>query len=138
MMLPENNGITDEIWTGVKIGMLSHYKPIHELLSLILKDQKTAFEKQFTGMSSVEFSYDDYEKTRAALIETLNSRLTENDKKFILSFEQGNPEWDLLPIPNLIDLPAIKWKLLNIEKFKKDSPKKHRDMLEELTQTLIQ
>lgn len=137
-LLFENEGLTDEIWNGLKIGMLSHYKPIHELLSPILKDQKSAFEKQFTGMTSVEFSYDDYEKTRATLIETIQNRLTENDKKFLLSFEQGDPEWNLLPFPILIDLPAIKWKLLNINKFKKDKPNRYLDMLEKLNQILNQ
>lgn len=123
-LLFENEGLTDEIWSGVKIGMLSHYKPIHELLSPILKDQKSAFKKQFTGMTSVEFSYDDYEKTREALIETLQNRLTENDKQFLLSFEQGEPAWDLFPFPNLIELPAIKWKLFNISKFKYNKPER--------------
>lgn len=132
----ENEGITDDIWNGVKIGMLSHYKPIHELLSPILKDQKSAFEKQFSGMSSIEFSYDDYEKTRATLIETLQNRLTENDRRFLFSFEQGDPEWNLLPFPILIDLPTIKWKLLNINKYKKEKPNRQHDMLEKLNQIL--
>lgn len=35
-LLLENEGLTDEIWDGVKIGMISHYKPLNELLSPIL------------------------------------------------------------------------------------------------------
>ena len=56
-LLLENEGLTDEIWDGVKIGMISHYKPINELLSPILKDQKSVFDNQFAGMTSVEFTY---------------------------------------------------------------------------------
>lgn len=135
-LLLENEGLTDEIWDGVKIGMISHYKPINELLSPILKDQKSAFDNQFAGMTSVEFSYDDYEKNRATLIDTIQQRLTDDEKKFLLSFEMGEPDWKLFPHPVLKDLPAIKWKLLNIQKLKKDNPKKHELMITDLMVTL--
>lgn len=135
-LLLENEGLTDEIWDGVKIGMISHYKPINELLSPILKDQKSAFDNQFAGMTSVEFTYDDYEKTRAALIDTIQQRLTDDEKKFLLSFELGEPDWKLFPHPVLKDLPAIKWKLLKIQKLKKDNPKKHERMMDDLKRNL--
>lgn len=135
-LLLENEGITDEIWDGIKIGLISHYKPINELLSPVLKDQKSAFDNQFAGMTADDFSYDDYQETRNTLIETLKGRLTENDKKFLLSFEQGEPQWDLFPHPILKDLPAIKWKLLNIQKLKKSNPKKHEALVNNLKKTL--
>lgn len=135
-LMLENEGFTDDIWQGFKIGMISHYKPINELLLPILKDQKSAFDNQFAGMTSVKFSYEDYEKTRATLIETIQERLTDDDRKFLLSFEMGEPEWGLFPYPMLKDLPAIKWKLLNIEKLKKSNPKKHVRMINDLKKTL--
>lgn len=135
-LLLENEGVTDEIWDGVKIGMISHYKPIIELLFPILKDQKSAFDNQFAGMTSIVFSYDDYEKTRATLIQTIQKRLTEFEKQFLLSFEMGEPTWMLFPHPILKDLPAIKWKLLNIQKLKKTNPQKHQLMIKELMATL--
>lgn len=97
----------------------SYYKPISELLSPILKDQQSAFDTQFGRMTTVEFSYDDYELTRALLIKTIGERLTDNDKRFLLSFESGEPDWELFPILVLKDLPAIQWKLLNINNLKK-------------------
>ncbi|HAF27783.1 MAG TPA: nucleotidyl transferase AbiEii/AbiGii toxin family protein [Bacteroidales bacterium] len=135
-LLLENEGFTDEIWQGFKIGLISHYKPINELLKPILKNQKSAFNNQFAGMSAVEFTYEDYEKTRATLIETIQQRLTDNDKRFLLSFEMGEPKWDLFPYSVLKDLPAIKWKLLNIQKLKKSNQNKHEQMVNELKKTL--
>jgi predicted nucleotidyltransferase component of viral defense system len=38
-LLLENEGLTDDIWQGFQIGLISHYKPINKLLSPILKDQ---------------------------------------------------------------------------------------------------
>jgi hypothetical protein len=134
--LLENEGLTDQIWDGFKIGLISHYKPINELLSPVLKDQKSAFDNQFAGMTYVEFSYKDYEKTRNILIKTISNRLTENDKTFLLSFETGKPEWKLFPLPILMDLPAIKWKLLNINKLIKENNRKHEQMIDNLKSTL--
>jgi predicted nucleotidyltransferase component of viral defense system len=131
-LLLENEGFTNEIWEGVKIGLISHYKPISELLSPVLKDQKSAFDNQFAGMTTVEFSYDDYETTRALLIQTIGEFLTDEDKRFLLSFESGEPVWELFPIPVLKDLPAIQWKLINIAKLKKNNPQKHEQMVEKL------
>lgn len=125
----ENEGLTNEIWQGFIVGLVSHYKPINELLSPILKDQKSAFDNQFLGMTTVEFSYEDYIATRAKLMETIHKFLSDDDKTFLFSFENGNPEWDLFPYPVLKDLPAIKWKLHNIQKLKEANPKKHYSML---------
>lgn len=136
-LLLENEGFTNEIWEGVKIGLISHYKPISELLSPVLKDQKSAFENQFAGMTAVEFSYNDYETTRAVLIQTIGEHLTVEDKRFLLSFEGGEPDWKLFPIPVLKDLPAIKWKLINIAKLKKNNPKKHEQMVKNLKDVIF-
>ncbi|RCW24656.1 nucleotidyl transferase AbiEii/AbiGii toxin family protein [Marinilabilia salmonicolor] len=131
-LLLENEGFTKEIWEGVKIGLISHYKPISELLSPVLKDQKSAFDNQFAGMTAVEFSYYDYETTRALLIQTIGKHLTNKDKRFLLSFESGEPDWKLFPIPGLKDLPAIQWKLINIARLKKNNPQKHEQMVKNL------
>ena len=131
-LLLENEGFTNEIWEGFKIVLISHYKPISELLSPLLKDQESAFDNQFAGMTTVEFTYDDYETTRALLIQTIGEHLTIEDKRFLLSFEGGEPEWKLFPIPILKDLPAIQWKLINIAKLKKNNPQKHEQMIKNL------
>ena len=135
-LLLENEGLTDDIWQGFKIGLISHYKPINELLSPILKDHRPAFNNQFSGMTSIPFTYEDYIYTREQLVKTIKEKLTEKDKKFLVSFEQGEPDWSLFPIPVLKVLPAVNWKLLNIEKFKKENPKKHLQMIENLKATL--
>ena len=136
-LLLENEGLTQEIWDGLKIWIISHYKPIYELLSPILKDQKSAFDKQFAGMTSVEFTYNDYEETRAFLIDSIQKRLSDDEKQFLVSFEMGSPDWRLFQIPVLKNLPVIKWKLQNIINLKENNIKKHERMIENLKETLF-
>ena len=135
-LLFENEGFTNDVWDGFKTGLISHYKPISELLSPILKDQKSAFDKQFLGMARVNFSYGDYENTRQRLIDTISERLTDKDKKFLVSFEIGEPQWDLFPYDVLKDLPAIKWKLINIRRLKKENIDKHQQIIKNLKDVL--
>jgi len=128
-LLLENEGLTDEIWEGVKIGLISHHKPINELIYPILKDQKSAFTNQFSGMTRKDFTYEEYELTRNMLINSIGQRLTEGDKQFLLNFEMGEPKWELSPYESLKDLPAVKWKLKNIQTLKANNPGKHERMM---------
>lgn len=135
-LLLDNEGITDEIWNAFLIFLLSHYKPIHELLSPILKDQQSAFKNQFRGMTNVGFSYADYTDTRKELIKTLGFRILEKDKQLLFSFASGDPDWTLQQYETVKDLPAIQWKLKNILKLKQDNPSKYGKMIESLEAVL--
>lgn len=77
-------------------------------------------------MTNTESSYQDYKKTRSLLIATIQTRLSDVEKKFLISFEAGEPQWELFPIPVLKELPAIKWKLLNIRKLIETKLEKHK------------
>ena len=44
--------------------------------------------------------------------------LTAAHKDFLLSLVQAEPDWNLLPFNHLRALPALKWKLQNLEKLK--------------------
>lgn len=46
--------------------------------------------------------------------------MTEDNKKFLLSFKEETPQWDLLPFSYLESLPALKWKFYNIRQISKD------------------
>lgn len=135
-LLLDNEGLSDPIWEGFKIGLISHYKPIGELLNPVLKNQESAFDNQFAGMSTVTFSYQDYENTRASLITTIDERISDDEKKFLLSFESGEPDWSLFPIPVLKELPAVQWKLININKLKEQNHKKHESKIDYLKSVL--
>ncbi|MEP2669086.1 MAG: nucleotidyl transferase AbiEii/AbiGii toxin family protein [Cyclobacteriaceae bacterium] len=127
-LLLKNEGITDEIKLGSITFMLSHARPMSELLSPHELDQRATFEKQFRGMTTIPFTYEDFEATRKQLIAAVRKSLTEYDIKFLLSFESGVPEWGLIQIDNLQNLPAVRWKLQNIRSLIDSNPNKHVEM----------
>jgi hypothetical protein len=123
-----------DVKDGFMLCLLGSDKPIIESLQPNSIDQTDALENQFRGMSDVEFSYDDYEEARVNLIAEVNAALTETDKDFILSFEEGTPDWDKCCAGDLSNYPSVKWKLQNINKLKEMNSQKHQQGIERLKQ----
>jgi len=132
-LLLDNEGFTDEVKRGFLFGLVSSNRPTHEMLNPHLLDQRMAFENQFEGMSAIEFSYDGYEATRLQLIETIQSSLNESDKAFLLSLNGLEPDWSIYDFQVF---PSVKWKLLNLEKFKTENPEAYQQQLSELDKVL--
>lgn len=132
-LLLENEGFTDEIKKGFVWGLASSSRPTHEMLEPHLLDQRIAFEHQFAGMSAIPFTYSDYEATRLALIDKIKTNLGDDDKSFLLSLNRLEPDWSVYHLENF---PSVKWKLLNLEKFKNERPQIYQQHLEALEKAL--
>lgn len=131
--LLQNEGFTKEIKKGFLLMLLCSERPINEMLNPHLLDQQTAFENQFEGMASDDFSYEDYEKTRMELVEIVNQELTQDDKNFLLSFKNLTPNWSIYPFS---EFPGVKWKQLNLNKLKNNNPDKHKQLFDKLKEVL--
>lgn len=112
--------------------LLGSDRPINESFAPAIIDQKNAMQKQFAGMSDVAFTYEDYKATRLKLISDVKSIITEEDKRFLVSFEQGNPIWEESHYSEFAKYPSVKWKLLNLKKLKRSNPQKMEKEAEEL------
>ena len=116
----------DECREGLIFCLLGSDRPIHESFAPSLIDQREAMENQFAGMTDIPFTYEDFEETRAKLINDLRSLLTEEDKRFLVRFESGQPEWNGYEFEYFKDYPSVQWKILNLKKFAKQNPQKLR------------
>ena len=84
-------------------------------------------------MTSENFTYAEFEKIREELVPLVNNALTDNEKVFLLSFAEGNPNWKDF---DYSIYPSIKWKQLNINKLKKDNLIKFRESIKKLENLL--
>ena len=117
----------------VLVYLISHNRPINELLAPSELDIKGAYEQELVGMTNLTISLEDLIQTRLKLVKTLNDNLSQAEKEFLLSVKDGSPDWDKLEFPNIHRLPAVQWKLLNIRKM---NPKKRLAAYEKLKQVL--
>lgn len=96
--------------------IISHNRPIHELLNPNLLAIQKIFEKEFSGMTSVGVTILQLEQARVHLIKELKERLGNADKEFLISVAKGRPDWNQVYDDKIKDLPSVKWKMLNINK----------------------
>ena len=128
-MLIRNEGLKPEIRKAFIVYLISHPRPMIEILSPRLKGIKAVFENEFRGMIVENMTCEELHVTRDHLVATLSNELTTEEKQFIVSVKEGLPEWELLGLEGIENLPAVKWKLLNIAKM---SPSKHKKAVHKL------
>jgi predicted nucleotidyltransferase component of viral defense system len=126
-------GFTEEIKQGFLFFLLCGKRPIDEVLNPNFTSQKVIFDSQFSGMTNEEFTYEEFEKIRSELVPLIQKSLTNSEKKFLLSFVSGNPNWKDFDYSKY---PAIKWKQLNINKLKQENPIKFSENVRKLEDLL--
>jgi len=128
-LLLSNEGLRAEIRKAFIVYLISHPRPMIEILSPKQKDIRAVFENEFTGMIAENVTCEDLHATREHLVSMLLSELTTHEKQFIVSVKEGLPKWDLLGLEGIENLPAVKWKLLNIGQM---NPSKHKKAVHRL------
>ncbi|NWF08285.1 nucleotidyl transferase AbiEii/AbiGii toxin family protein [Pseudomonas salomonii] len=114
MLMLREEGLTREIFEGFLVYLISHGRPIAELLSPRWKKLDGIFQAEFAGMTREPITLEQLESTKAALLAAIQEQFTKQDAAFLLSLKRGDPDWALLNLPGVDQLPAVRWKLRNI------------------------
>ena len=56
------------------------------------------------------------EKILFQLVQKVHGALTDSDRRFLVSFKKGATKWPVFAIPEAERLPAIQWKILNLNR----------------------
>lgn len=129
--LIERDGINEELVKGFIAMLLSHDKPLHETLNPNIKNQTEIFEKQFQGMTNKKFSYIEHEQTLNNLINIIKEKILPY-KQPLLDFVSLKGNLSDFKINNLEKLPAIKWKIKNLQKLQSMNIKKFEEQYNQL------
>jgi len=132
----ETYGLTAEIVDCFVVYLAGHNRPVHEVLFPNPQPIAEIFNNEFAGMTYEEVNVEELESVRSKLMEGLPKALTEKHKEFLLSLVRGFPDWEKLSYGHLRDLPALKWKLQNLEKLKAKDLERFDFQHEELVRLL--
>ena len=132
-LLLKHEGLNDALLEVFVVYLLSGDRALADMLSPNLVPMATTFEDQFRGMTLVPVTVQELEQTRTTMISLIQSRLTEQQRQFLLSFKRGEPNWELLSVTGVADLPAVQWKLMNVRRM---SPAKREQAVERLRRVL--
>ncbi|HHX82685.1 MAG TPA: nucleotidyl transferase AbiEii/AbiGii toxin family protein [Pseudomonadaceae bacterium] len=120
--LYESGGISENMIECFVTYLAGHNRPPHEVLFSNDKDIANEYEHAFVGMTEVDYSLDTLLETRTQLKHELPQRLTTTHKQFLSGLVRAEPDWSLLQCPHAAELPALRWKLQNLETFRKRRP----------------
>ncbi|PIP36126.1 MAG: hypothetical protein COS92_03815 [Desulfobacterales bacterium CG07_land_8_20_14_0_80_52_14] len=127
--LIRNEGLSLRTRKAFLVYVISHPRPMIEILNPRFNDIRDIFENEFKELVTEKVSYEELCATRESLVSMLTNEVTPEEKHFLVSVKEGVPKWDLLGLEGVEKLPAVKWKLLNIGKME---PSKHRDAVNKL------
>lgn len=136
MQLYAHEGITPAIRRAFVIYLASHNRPVHEVLFPALRDISQDYERSFRGMTTDPVDLSALISVRERLVADLQRMLETNERQFLLSLVKATPEWKLLDIAHLKQLPALRWKLTNLDKLAKSNPKKFTEQANALERLL--
>jgi hypothetical protein len=128
-----NEGITNDLRKAIIVYLISHHRPISELIVPRRKDIAHEFAHGFEGMTAEVVLLDDLLDAREALIAAVAGNMPDAHKEFLLGFKRGKPDWSLLDVPGAADLPAVRWKQINLDKLSAE----HRTKLVAQLQTVL-
>lgn len=136
MELFAHGGITPEIRRAFVVYLASHNRTLHEVLFPTPKDIRLAYEGSFAGMTTEPVTMEALLETRDRLFQELPAALDANEREFLRTLVHVEPGWALLGIAHLKELPAIRWRLQNLEKLARTNPDRLRALADALAQRL--
>jgi predicted nucleotidyltransferase component of viral defense system len=120
--LYESSGLTNEMIECFVTYLAGHNRPIHEVLFCNDKNIATEYDSGFVGMTETPCSLATLLETRQQLRRELSTRLSDRHRQFLVGLAHATPDWSLLECPHAADLPALRWKLNNLETFRQRRP----------------
>ena len=111
-----NEGIDDRLRAAFVVYLISGNKPTGEVLSPRRTDLSDTYHRHLSGMLNEPVPLETLYQTREALVADIVGNMPERHRQFLLRFEKGEPDWDLLEVPHAKTLPAVLWKMHNFAK----------------------
>lgn len=115
-----NEGVTDAIREAFIVYLMSHNRPMAEVMAVRPKDISHDYESNFQGMTAGPVSLEELIEARRAIADIVVRGMPERHRKLLVGFEAGEPDWSLLQVTKASKLPAVKFRQLNFDKLTKN------------------
>ncbi len=132
--LLQHEGITQTLKNAFMVYLMGHNRPMAELLAPKSQDISPLYRTEFEGMAYEPVNLERLQNTLPELVIQIHKALNNDDRCFLLDLKQGNADWEKFPLPDAQMLPAIQWKLLNLERM---APRKRLQATHKLENVLF-
>lgn len=118
----ESGDISDGMVECFVVYLAGHNRPPHEVLFGNDKDIAGEYERALVGMTEVDCTLETLRDARARLRRELPQRLSNAHRRFLSGLARAEPDWSQVACQHAAQLPALRWKLANLETFRKRRP----------------
>lgn len=115
-----HEGISDELRRAFLVYLISHNRPMAEVLAPTRKPLAEEFARGFVGMTQEPVALADLVAAREAIIAAMIADMPDAHRHFLVGFKRGEPDWELLGITEARHLPAVLWKQRNLDRLPAD------------------
>jgi len=124
-----NEGVDEDLRRAFLVYLIRQPRPIAEVLRARAKDIAAEFERGFVGMTDAPVALDDLITAREALIAAIVDDMPAAHREFLIGFKRGEPDWGLIGLPQVADLPAVRWKQRNLDQL---APERRSQLVDRL------
>jgi hypothetical protein len=136
LQLFAHEGITPGIRRAFVIYLASHNRPVHEVLFPALRDIRNDYENNFEGMTQEPVALKALLAARDQMVRELQQGLSAAERRFLLSLVAAEPDWSLLGVEHLKQLPGLRWKLQNLKQLRRANARKFAEQSDRLSRLL--
>lgn len=115
-----HEGISDTLRQAFIVYILSHNRPAAEVLAPRRKKIEQEYQNNFVGMTTAPVRIEDLIATREEMIEIIVGQMPQEHRDFLIGVERGSVQWQLAGLQEVAELPAVRWKLSNLDKVNPD------------------
>lgn len=130
-----HEGIDEALRAAFIVYLLSHNRPMSEVVAPTRKDIAGEYERGFRGMTKEPVDLETLLAAREALIAAVVGDMPDEQRRFLVLFERGDPDWSLLPLDDVALLPAVRWRQQNLGKLDDETRRRLAARLEEALQS---
>jgi hypothetical protein len=127
-----HEGISNELRRAFLVYLISHNRPMAEVLAPTRKPLAEEFARGFAGMTQQPVALADLEAAREEIIAAMVTDMPDAHRHFLLGFKRGEPDWELLGVREAKHLPAILWKQRNLDRLTANRRRELADALEKV------
>lgn len=129
-------GLTPGIVECFVCYLAGHNRPVHEVLFANRIDITRAYQNEFIGMPREHVGLDELLAIRDRFFADLPAALSDDQRAFLHGLVRAEPDWSRMACAHLREMPAIRWKLSNLERLRESNPVKFASQESELRSRL--
>jgi len=131
-LLLDNEGISERMKNAFLVYLMGHNRLMAELLEPTPQEIGPLYRAEFEDMTYEPISLERLQETLNKIVRKIHATITDADRNFLLALKRGTANWQSFALPQAERLPAIQWKILNLERMSPGKRKKAAAKLEKV------